>query len=186
MTKVTLGALIEVGLSPRALFNVALGMNVGAAMWVTTVGGVVMYRNMPKPSFGLIQAKLLPQYFKMSAGLSALMLAIHFRLGSTLHPSCHGRLDSRFVLRCLLATMTLSSLANLLYVGPKTTDVMLARHALEAAEKKPSDHPDVSPQMKQLNKQFSSLHALSSGLNVFAFLLPSIFIGLWTGEYGLF
>lgn len=82
--------------------------------------------------------------------------------------------------------MTLSSLTNLLYVGPKATDTMLARHALEAAENKSSDHPDVSPQMKLLNKKFSSLHALSSGLNLFAFLLPSIFIALWTGEYGLF
>ncbi|PLW50144.1 hypothetical protein PCASD_01775 [Puccinia coronata f. sp. avenae] len=97
---------------------------------------------MPKPSFGLIQAKLLPQYFKMTSGLSALMLGIHVKLGSSLHRSCNGSADSTYVLRYLLASMTISSLINLFYVGPKTTEIMLSRHQLEAAEKKSCDEPD--------------------------------------------
>jgi hypothetical protein len=82
--------------------------------------------------------------------------------------------------------MTFSSLVNLFYVGPKTTEIMNARHELEAVEKKSYDHQDASDQMKQLNKQFSKMHGISSGLNLIGFLVPSIFLGLWTGEYGLF
>ncbi|EHS64262.1 uncharacterized protein PGTG_22143 [Puccinia graminis f. sp. tritici CRL 75-36-700-3] len=186
MTKVTLASLIEVGLSPRSLFNLALGVNVGSAVWVTTIGGLIMYKNMPRPSFGKIQEKLLPAYFKMTTGLSALMLGIHLKLGSSLHRSCHGCSDSTYVLRYLLASMTISSLVNLCYVGPKTTEIMNARHELEAVEKKSYDDQDASDQMKLLNKQFSKIHGLSSGLNLIGFLVPSIFLGLWTGEYGLF
>jgi hypothetical protein len=58
MTKVTLASLIEVGLSPRSVFNLALGVNVGSAVWVTTIGGLIMYKNMPRPSFGKIQEKV--------------------------------------------------------------------------------------------------------------------------------
>ncbi|KAH9441564.1 hypothetical protein MJO28_008481 [Puccinia striiformis f. sp. tritici] len=186
MTKVTLASLIEVGLSPRSIFNLALGVNVGSAIWVSTVGGLIMYKHLPKPYFGQIQAKLLPEYFKMVAGLSALMLGIHFKLGSSLHGSCNGCRDSTYVIRYLLGTMTLSSLINLFYVGPKTTEIMFARHKLEASEGSKSDGKDTSDNMKSLNKQFSTFHAISSGLNMFGFLVPSIFLGLWTGEYGLF
>ncbi|OAV99280.1 hypothetical protein PTTG_07910 [Puccinia triticina 1-1 BBBD Race 1] len=186
MTRVTLASLIEVGLSPRSIFNLALGVNVGSAVWVSTIGGVILYKNAPRPLFGNLQAKLLPQYFKMTAGLSALMLGIHFKLGSSLHRSCNGCSDSTYVLRYLLATMTVSSLVNLFYVGPKTTEIMFARHELEAAENKSYDQEDASDRMKQLNKQFSKLHGISSGLNLIGFLVPSIFLGLWTGEYGLF
>lgn len=185
MPRVSLASLIEVGLSPRAIFNLALGTNLGSTIWVTTISGVIMYRNMPRPSFGEIQAKLLPQYFKLTTGLSALMLGIHVKLASSLHKSYHGCCDSTYVLSYLLTSMTLSSLANLVYIGPKTTEVMFARHKLEASEEKPHDHPNASDKMKDLNKQFSRLHGISSGLNMFGLLLPGIFIALWTGEYGL-
>ncbi|POW21179.1 hypothetical protein PSHT_02682 [Puccinia striiformis] len=161
--------LIEVGLSPRSIFNLALGVNVGSAIWVSTVGGLIMYKHLPKPYF------VITRILQDGRRIISLMLGIHFKLGSSLHGSCNGCRDSTYVIRYLLGTMTLSSLINLFYVGPKTTEIMFARHKLEASEGSKSDGKDTSDNMKSLNKQFSTFHAISSGLNMFGFLVPSIF-----------
>lgn len=80
--------------------------------------------------------------------------------------------------------MTISSLTNLLYIGPKTTQIMLNRHRLEETSKRDFNDENPSEEMKALNRQFGIAHGLSSSLNLFGFVLPSVFVCLWVGEFG--
>lgn len=83
-----------------------------------------------------------------------------------------------------LLTSTVAHAVNWFYLGPEATKVMYRRHRLERAEGKDSRDANVSAQMKQLNKEFGTLHSISSLLNLAAFG-GVLFHGLWLAQYGL-
>ena len=67
----------------------------------------------------------------------------------------------------LIATMFLTALVNLVYVGPETTRVMgLRKHQETRDGKKSYDAAPHSAEMERLNKQFSILHGVSSLVNL--------------------
>lgn len=49
---------------------------VGATAWTTFFSGIVMFRHLPKPVFGDLQAKLFPVYFGLQTVSSAAALAL--------------------------------------------------------------------------------------------------------------
>lgn len=67
----------------------------------------------------------------------------------------------------LIGTMLVTAVANLLYVGPKTTEIMRIRKHQETKDGKSSyDKGPHSPEMQALNRQFSVLHSISSITNL--------------------
>lgn len=67
--------------------------------------------------------------------------------------------------------MFATALANLLYVGPKTTEIMKVRKHQETKDgKKSYDKGPHSKQMQALNRQFGILHGVSSLVNLVGFL----------------
>ncbi|KAG0140510.1 hypothetical protein CROQUDRAFT_69294 [Cronartium quercuum f. sp. fusiforme G11] len=184
MPQITLSSLAQATISPRSAFQLALGTNIGAGIWVSFIGGVIMYKNLPRPVFGNIQRKLFPAYFTLGSTLSAILLTIQLRFNKSSNlfkPS----LNSTFIIPFLLSSMTISSLTNLIYIGPKTSKIMINRHLLEDKEKIKYDDPRAGQEMKKLNKQFGISHGISSSLNLFGFLIPSVVVCLWVGEFGL-
>jgi hypothetical protein len=67
----------------------------------------------------------------------------------------------------LHATMFVTALANWVYIGPKTTEVMGIRKHQETRDgKKSYDNGPHSKEMQALNKQFAVLHGVSTVVNL--------------------
>ncbi|CAH7685482.1 hypothetical protein BY996DRAFT_7130566 [Phakopsora pachyrhizi] len=191
--------------SPRSLFNLLISINVGVGVWVSLVGGWVSYRNLPNPTFGKLQSKLLPAYFRLTT-LSSTVLLLLFKTSNSI------RFEHRSILSVSLLSMTLSSLLNLIFIGPKTTGIMNDRHSLRAKirskklqSEKPGEihhHDGESEREKDpllddevdevdkaqligLNKAFKKFHSVSTSLNLFGFLVPSFLTSLYVGHHGL-
>ncbi|EAW84194.1 MBC3205, isoform CRA_b, partial [Homo sapiens] len=48
----------------------------GMQMWVTFVSGFLLFRSLPRHTFGLVQSKLFPFYFHISMGCAFINLCI--------------------------------------------------------------------------------------------------------------
>ncbi|CAE7013116.1 hypothetical protein PTTW11_02454 [Pyrenophora teres f. teres] len=82
----------------------------------------------------------------------------------------------------LHATMFVTALVNLVYVGPRTTEVMgLRKHQETRDGKKSYDAGPHSKEMQALNKQFGILHGVSTLINL-AGLGAMIWYGAILGE----
>lgn len=78
-----------------------------------------------------------------------------------------------------LALMFVTGLANLVYIGPKTTSVMRERKHQETRDgKKSYDAGPQSETMQALNKKFGVWHGISSLVNVSGCIAT-----LWYGFY---
>ena len=47
----------------------------GAALWVTFIGGIIMFKNLPRHQFGNLQSKMFPAYFSMVGLCCAISVA---------------------------------------------------------------------------------------------------------------
>lgn len=87
--------------------------------------------------------------------------------------------SSRIHVLTPLAIMFLTGLTNMVYVGPKTTQIMRERKHQETRDgKKSYDAGEQSEAMQALNKQFGILHGVSSMVN-----MVGCFATLWYGFY---
>jgi len=134
----------------------------GTTVWVSFVGGIVMFKNLPRHVFGRLQSKLFPAYFLFSALAVSVAMASAAALGWGVKS-----------LGVVLGTV----LANMLYFEPETTRVMVRRHAVERrlgtgheiGQLKPSDPTKANdPELRALSKQFGVLHGISTTLNLVA------------------
>jgi hypothetical protein len=74
---------------------------------------------------------------------------------------------NRWAVLTPLATIFVTSLLNLFYVGPTTTKVMKERKHQETRDgKKSYDDPPHSTEMQALNRRFATMHGASSLLNM--------------------
>ncbi|KAG7345944.1 protein of unknown function DUF4149 containing protein [Nitzschia inconspicua] len=138
----------------------------GCSIWVSFVGGIIMFQNLPRHTFGRLQSKLFPAYFLFSA------IAIVLSIASATALSW-SRNNGTMSLYLILATI----LINLVYLEPKTTQVMFERHVVErklgtgqeVGIIKPKD-PKIAndPELKKLSKTFGMLHGMSTLMNLAA------------------
>lgn len=78
--------------------------------------------------------------------------------------------------------MFVTALVNLVYIGPKTTEVMgLRKHQETRDGKKSYDAGPHSKEMQVLNKQFGILHSVSTLINL-AGLGAMVWYGAILGE----
>lgn len=132
------------------------GAWLGTIVWTTFVAGIVMFKNLPRQTFGRLQAKLFPIYFGLCAALCAVLLGL-------LHYATPGAPPREAL---LLAIGLGTSLANWAVVEPAATGLMLQRYALENAPG-PRDEAGI----KALYKRFGALHGVSSLLNLAALVV---------------
>ncbi|CAB9526648.1 Transmembrane protein 205 [Seminavis robusta] len=137
----------------------------GCSIWVSFIAGIVMFQNLPRHVFGRLQAKLFPAYFLFSA----VMMVVAWATAQALQ----WTKESWIPLGSILATI----LANLVFLEPKTTEVMFARHVVErrlgtgheVGIIKPKDPKAANdPELKALSKQFGMLHGISTLMNLMA------------------
>ena len=131
----------------------AYGLWFGTLGWTSFIFGIVAFRNLPRQTFGKLQAKLFPKYFTVSAAAPALLLA-------TLNFICGGAPPTKEV--TLLGISVGASLMNLLFAEPAATAAMFKRYDLENAAAAVRD----DAQIKVLQRRFGKWHGISSLLNL--------------------
>lgn len=135
----------------------ATSVFVGANVWTTFASGIVMFRNLPKPIFGDLQAKLFPVYFAVQVSSAAAALAV------TAAGRAGGARGTAKARATAAAAALALSLLNLAVLEPLTTAAMYDRRAAQAPESKLSEEAK-----KKANKRFGMLHGLSSLANLLA------------------
>jgi len=125
------------------------GIWLGTNVWTTFIAGLTMFKNLPRKQFGSLQAKLFPKYFQLGTACTSLVLLTGHRLG----------LPSGPALASLIFT-----LVNLLYLSPKSTEVMFERYERDNSGIK---DPAID---KKLKAEFSKLHGMSSLANLLALI----------------
>ncbi|CAI5976116.1 unnamed protein product [Closterium sp. NIES-64] len=154
----------------------------GASVWVTFFAGVIMFRHLPRHTFGSIQGRLFPAYFRLMA-LSSALSALALKL--TLNPAAaaaageaagSGAGGLQQVQLLLLVAALSAALLNLLLFEPITTKIMRERHSIEkeagiGQEVGLSRNREVARTNKELaavNRRFGMWHGMSSLSNLVA------------------
>jgi hypothetical protein len=155
------------------------------------IAGVVAFKTLPRAQFSTLQQKTFPTYFGLQTALPA-VLAFTYPgargLSPFSDPGLGGLLadSNRTQVLVPIATMFVTSLANLVYLGPTTTKVMIERkhqgmqnglrkasghlHGAETRDGKRSyDSGPQSTEMEKLNKKFGALHGASTVVNLIGF-----------------
>jgi hypothetical protein len=153
----------------------------GCSVWVSFVAGLVMFKNLPRHTFGRLQSKLFPAYFLFSA----LMIGVSIVSASALTSEWQQRY------KIPLSSILVTVLVNLVYLEPKTTAVMFERHVVErrlgtgqeVGIIKPKD-PKIAndPELKKLSKQFGMLHGMSTLMNLAALGVGCYWINFLTQQ----
>ena len=109
-----------------------------------------MFRNLAREAFSAVQSKLFPPYFTLQAICAALAIASH-----TVVFGSESRVG--FLALCPAGILPLM---NLFFVGPQTTQILLARNAAIEG----------SAEWQALHSKFFAWHGISSICNLGAFL----------------
>ncbi|CAN0888849.1 Transmembrane protein 205 [Linum grandiflorum] len=144
----------------------------GAALWVTFIGGIIMFKNLPRHQFGNLQSKMFPAYFSMVGVCCAISVAAF----GYLNPWQSASTAERYQLGFLLSSFAFN-LCNLFVFTPMTVQMMKQRHKIErelniGEEVGWSKNLKVAksdPKLASMNKKFGMIHGLSSLANIMSF-----------------
>ncbi|XP_057966661.1 uncharacterized protein LOC131156755 [Malania oleifera] len=144
----------------------------GAALWVTFIGGIIMFKNLPRHQFGNLQSKMFPAYFSMVGVCCAISVASF----AYLHPLKSSSTAEKYQLGFLLSAFAFN-LANLLVFTPMTIEMMKQRHKVEKelnigdeiGWSKNQEAAKAKPKLAAMNKKFGMIHGLSSLANIMSF-----------------
>ncbi|EMS50621.1 hypothetical protein TRIUR3_30946 [Triticum urartu] len=136
----------------------------GAALWVTFIGGLVMFKHLPRHQFGSLQGKMFPAYFMLISVCSAISVAAF----AYLNPWKTASTVERYQLGFLLAALGFD-LSNLLVFTPITIEMMMKRHKIEKDLGIGGELAKTNPALAAMNKKFGMIHGLSSLANIMAF-----------------
>ena len=163
--------VISLPLLPALLTSPSYGTLLGSTLFQSFISGVVAFRVLPRPQFSTLQKHTFPVYFTLQT-LTPLALLLTYPSGaSRLLPALSStrvtQSPTDSLSLWLVGTMFFTALANLVYVGPKTTEVMRVRKHQETRDGKAAyDKGPHSEEMQRLNRQFSVLHGISSLTNL--------------------
>ncbi|KAL3348237.1 hypothetical protein AABB24_021746 [Solanum stoloniferum] len=144
----------------------------GAALWVTFIGGIIMFKNLPRHQFGNLQSKMFPAYFSMVGVCCAVSVGSF----GYLHPWKTASASEKYQLGFILAAFAFN-LSNLFVFTPMTIQMMKERHKIEREANigeevgwtKNQEVAKVNPKLSAMNKKFGMIHGLSSLANIFSF-----------------
>ncbi|CAM8928077.1 unnamed protein product [Rhodiola kirilowii] len=144
----------------------------GSALWVTFIGGIIMFNNLPRHQFGNLQSKMFPAYFTLVGVCCALSVAAF----AYLHPFKTASTVDKYQLGFLLSAFAFN-LSNLLVFTPMTIEMMKQRHKIEREQNigeevgwsKNREVAKKNPKLAAMNKKFGMIHGLSSLANIMAF-----------------
>ena len=125
----------------------------GSVAYTTFVAGITMFKNLPRQTFGKLQAKLFPKYFLLGSITLLLQLITLPSLPATIKMASTKALSLALIM----------TLANQFYLEPLSTNNMMRRYELEGqAGGKDTD------EYKTLKSSFGKFHGMSSLTNLIA------------------
>ncbi|CAD6252382.1 unnamed protein product [Miscanthus lutarioriparius] len=144
----------------------------GAGLWVTFIGGIVMFKYLPRHQFGSLQGKMFPAYFMLISACSAISVAAF----AYLHPWKTASTIERYQLGFLISALG-CNLSNLLVFTPMTVEMMMKRHKMEkdlgigteVGYSKNAEMAKRNPALAAMNRKFGMIHGLSSLANIMGF-----------------
>lgn len=143
----------------------AHGVQLGTTIYTTFFAGILMFKNLPRQTFGRLQSHLFPAYFCILAATIIIQAA-------TLYLSPAGLARPQAI---NLGVGLVATLANLVWAEPAATESMFKRYALENVA--PGAGRDEAA-IGALKKEFGKLHGLSSLFNLVA-LIACVSHGVW-------
>lgn len=179
-------------LAPKAaatLHLLSFGTWFGTVVYTTFIAGITMFKNLPRRTFGTLQSKLFPLYFQLCTGMIGVQVRkncnkLHYGLCRHFMNTIpffsfsfweQSQLNTLKILTLIrmpdiisksselsLGIAFFSTLVNLLFLEPASTENMFGRYALEDDGKKDTE------KYKQLAKAFGKFHGMSSLLNLVA------------------
>jgi len=164
---VAIAATSSNAISPKwgaFIHMVAFATWFGSNFWTTFIGGITMYKNLPRQTFGSLQSKLFPKYFQLSAATIVTSL-ITLKAFSGADKSVY----------ITLGVALLTTLVNLLWLEPASTKVMFERYSLENEKSRSEEE---SSRLSKLKKEFGKFHGISSMMNLIA-LCGSVAHAFW-------
>jgi hypothetical protein len=140
------------GQASASVHILSFGTWFGMVAYTTFIAGITMFKNLPRKTFGKLQAKLFPKYFFLSSVTLILQLV-------TL-PSLTVAVKKSTIVLGVALGMTL---LNQFYLEPLSTNNMMERYRLE-------DTPGGkdTDEYKQHKASFGKLHGMSSLTNLIA------------------
>ncbi|CAI9105488.1 OLC1v1004418C1 [Oldenlandia corymbosa var. corymbosa] len=144
----------------------------GSGLWVTFIGGIIMFKNLPRHQFGNLQGKMFPAYFWLVGVCCAVCVAAF----GYLHPWKTASSTQKYQLGFLIAAFAFN-LSNLVVFMPMTIEMMKQRHKIEREANigeevgwtKNQEVAKVNPKLAAMNKKFGMIHGLSSLANIMSF-----------------
>lgn len=144
----------------------------GTSLWASFIGGIIMFKNLPRHQFGNLQAKMFPAYFKLLMVCCSLCVSAM----ATTHPWMGATKRERLQIVALGVSL-LTVVVNLLVFQPLTVKIMKQRHKIEKDEgvgtevgwSKNVEAAKRNPELAKINKTFGMVHGFSSLANIFCF-----------------
>ena len=135
----------------------------GTLLYFTFLQAPILFKTLPREMFGLVQSKLFPAYYLLSY-LCGTILIVTFHL---LHP-LKNYVPQDCVKMTALCLMLLFSLGQGLWIGPKVSQLRIARQA--AGESKDQ------PQVEKLRVEFGKAHGISSLFNLIVIIAGTVYL----------
>jgi hypothetical protein len=129
----------------------AFGTWFGTVAYTTFVAGITMFKNLPRKTFGKLQAKLFPKYFMLSSATLVLQLVTVRSLS----------IYSKKAVTALAVALAMTVL-NQFVLEPISSNNMMERYNLEDAGDTGTDR------YKKLKADFGKFHGMSSLTNLIA------------------
>jgi len=134
----------------------------GTLLYFTLVQAPVLFKALPRETFGLVQSKLFPSYYLISYVCGTLLVVTYHLL----HPLRNYAAQDcvRITALCL---MLLFSLAQGLWIGPQVGRLRLERQA--AGESRDT------AKVEALSREFGKAHGISSLLNLLVIICGTVY-----------
>ena len=134
----------------------------GSLLYFTFIQAPLLFKNLPRETFGLVQSKLFPAYYLISYICGALLVATYHLL----HPlKDYTPQDCAKI--SALCLMLLFSMGQGLWIGPKVANLRVERQAAEALK----DQAKVDA----LSKEFGKAHGISSLFNLIVIIAGTVY-----------
>ncbi|NWR62054.1 TM205 protein, partial [Bucorvus abyssinicus] len=156
----------------KLLHLLFLSTSWGMQIWVTFVAGFVMSSHLPRHTFGSIQRELFPYYFHIGSACAFFNLTLF----AMYHPS-ELLSDEQTTQIIVFFTCVAASVLNTQWFGQVTSDIVADMHLVErrhslgqevglATSKSCRQLRASNPSYRQLSRQFTLYHTLSSLCNL--------------------
>ena len=142
----------------------------GTLLYFTFLQAPILFKSLPRETFGLVQSKLFPAYYLLSYICGTVLVVTYnflYPLKSYVPQDC--------VKMTALCLMLLFSLGQGLWIGPKVGQLRVERQAAEEAK----DQAKVG----SLTREFGKAHGISSLFNLIVIIAGTVYFFYLAREF---